>query len=117
MADFNSISGFSSAGPNPVPINRLGGYFRQSFGEPFVRAKALPIPRRVRMSAGWMRARPGHRPPLTEEDVRIHAWLWERLVALDYERHGFWPRVNRLFRAIGRFILWPFVGKEKFNTD
>jgi hypothetical protein len=104
MADFNRNSGFSSAGSNPVPINRLGEYFRHSLSEPFERAKALPTPRRVRMSAGCMRARPGHRPPLTEEDVRIHAWLWERLVAVDYERHGLWPRVNRLLRTIAHII-------------
>jgi hypothetical protein len=54
---------------------------------------------------------------LTEEDLRIHAWLNERLAAIHYERHGLWPRANRLFRAIARFMLWPFVGKERFNTD
>jgi hypothetical protein len=104
MADFNSITGFSSGGSTPVPINRLGEHFRHSFSEPFEGAKALHTPRRGRMRAGWMRARPGHRPPLTEEDVRIHAWLWERLVAVNYERHGLWPRVNRLLRTMIR--LW-----------
>jgi hypothetical protein len=117
MANFNSISRFLSGGSDPVPISRLSEYFRQSFGEPVERAKTLPTSRRVRLSAGRMRARPGHRPPLTEEDVRIHAWLWERLAALHYERHGLWPRVNRALRAIARFMLWPFVRIEKFNTD
>src|SRR5262245_38763008 len=33
--------------------------------------------------------------PLTEEDIRIHAQLNERLAALNYERHGLWPRIRR----------------------
>jgi hypothetical protein len=117
MTDFNRISRFSSGESNPAPIHRLADYFRHSFSEPFERAKATHRPQQVRISTGWTRARPGHRLPLTEEDLRIHAWLNERLAAIHYERHGLWPRANRLFRAIARFMLWPFVGKERFNTD
>ncbi len=40
--------------------------------------------------------RPAGRPPLTEEDVRFHVWLNQRLEALDYEWHGLWPRFRRL---------------------
>jgi hypothetical protein len=97
--------------------NRLAGYFRHSFSEPVERVATPPRTRQVHMSLGWTRARPGHRLPLTEEDMRIHAWLNERLAALDYERHGLWPRANRLLRAIARFMSWPFVRKERFNTD
>ena len=38
---------------------------------------------------------PAERPPLTEEDIRIHARLNERLAALHYERYGLWPRIRR----------------------
>jgi hypothetical protein len=45
------------------------------------------------------------RPPLSAEDVRIHAWLSERLAVLHYERHGLWPKLrrfrNRLMRWLG----------------
>jgi hypothetical protein len=114
MADFNRISRFSPGGSNPMPIHRLAEYFRHPINE---RATANHTPRQVRMSPGWTRARPGHRLPLTEEDVRIHAWLSERLAALHYERHGLWPRVNWLLRTIARFMLRPFVRKERFDTD
>jgi len=33
--------------------------------------------------------------PLTAEDIRIHAWLTQRQAAVDYERHGVWPRLRR----------------------
>jgi hypothetical protein len=42
------------------------------------------------------------------EDLRLHAWLTERLEAVSYERHGLWPNLrrflfgNRLVRWLGR---------------
>jgi hypothetical protein len=36
------------------------------------------------------------RPPLTEADIRIHAWLNERLAALHHQRHGLWSKIRRL---------------------
>jgi hypothetical protein len=110
MADFIMISLVSSEGSNFVPIHRLAEYF---VNEPLERAKAPHTPRQVRMSAGLTRARPGHRLPLTEERMRMHAWLNERLAALDYERHGLWPRAKRFFRAIVRRMLRPLVRKER----
>jgi hypothetical protein len=35
------------------------------------------------------------RPPLSDEDIRVHAWLIERLAVLHYERHGLWPKLRR----------------------
>ena len=67
--------------------------------------------------SGPMPARLGQRQPLTEEDIRIHAWINERLALLHYERYGLWPRANRLLRAVARLMLWPFVRKERFRTD
>jgi len=36
------------------------------------------------------------RPRLSAEDIRLHAWLNERLAVLHYERYGLWPRLRRL---------------------
>jgi hypothetical protein len=38
----------------------------------------------------------GDRPPLTAEDLRIHAWINQRLAALHRERHGLWAKVRRV---------------------
>jgi hypothetical protein len=116
MDDFNRTSRFSFGGSGPVPVNRLARYFSDTVSEPFEHANGPHRPRQVRMSAGWTRARPGHRQPLTEEDLRIHAWLNERLAVVHYERHGLWPRANRLFRAITRFLLRLLGHNERFNT-
>jgi predicted ATPase len=35
------------------------------------------------------------RSPLNAEDIRVHAWLMERLAVLHHERHGLWPRLRR----------------------
>jgi hypothetical protein len=116
MADFNRISRFSSGGSNLVPIHRLAEYLPHSFSEPFEQAKLAHTPRQARMSARGRWARPGQWRRLTEEDMGIHAWLNERLAVLRYERHGLWPRAKRLLRTIARFMLWPFVRKERFNS-
>jgi hypothetical protein len=36
------------------------------------------------------------RPPLTPEDLRIHAWINERLAAFHRERRGPWAKLRRL---------------------
>jgi hypothetical protein len=36
------------------------------------------------------------RPPLTAEDLRIHAWINERLAVLRRERQGLWAKVRWL---------------------
>jgi hypothetical protein len=117
MVDFNRISDFSSGGLNPVPINRVAEYFRHTLSEPFERAESPHKPRQVGMSPGRTSARFDHRLSLTEEDMLIHARLFVRLAAIRYESHGFWPRTKRLFHAIARIMLWPFVRKERFNSD
>jgi len=43
---------------------------------------------------------PGRAPPPTEEGIRIHAWLSDRLAALDRTRSGLWPRLVRFLRAM-----------------
>ena len=37
-----------------------------------------------------------YRPPLTAEDLRIHAWINERLAELHRERHGLWTKVRHI---------------------
>jgi hypothetical protein len=39
--------------------------------------------------------RSAYRPALSEEDIRIHAWLNERLAALHHERRGLWSKIGR----------------------
>jgi len=36
------------------------------------------------------------RPPLTDYDVRVHAWLTDRMRLLGHERHGLWAKLRRL---------------------
>jgi hypothetical protein len=117
MFDFNRISDFSSEGQNPVPIHRLTEYFRHTLSEPFESAESPHTPRQVGMSSGRTWARFDHRLSLTEEDMLIHARLFVRLAELRYESHGLWPKAKRLLRAIARIMLWPFVRKERFNSD
>jgi hypothetical protein len=45
------------------------------------------------------------RPRLRAEDIRLHAWLTERLAALHYERHGLWPKLRR-FLFGNRLVGW-----------
>jgi hypothetical protein len=45
------------------------------------------------------------RRPLSAKDIRLHAWLSERLAVLHYERHGVWPKVRR-FLFGNRLVRW-----------
>jgi hypothetical protein len=71
-----------NAGPRP---NRLRLYLEQ--------------PREATAPASWTGQGTGiksaDRSALTAEDIRIHAWLTERLMLLHHERRGFWPRLRR----------------------
>ncbi|MGH7174311.1 MAG: hypothetical protein ACRELF_09755 [Gemmataceae bacterium] len=40
-----------------------------------------------------------HQPSLTAEDLRVHAWINERLAMLHRERHGLWAKVCRFLLA------------------
>jgi hypothetical protein len=60
-----------------------------------------------RREGEWTNRWPTARPPLSAEDIRIHAWLSARLAMLSYERYGLWPKLrrflfgNRLARLLG----------------
>src|SRR5260370_42290311 len=48
---------------------------------------------RVRRENEGARRRSVARPPLSAEDLRIHAGLIERLAVVNYERYGLWPKL------------------------
>jgi len=50
---------------------------------------------RVRWEGARTSSSSAARPPLSAEDICIHAWLAERLALLHYERYGLWPRLRR----------------------
>jgi hypothetical protein len=90
-----------SLGSNPTPpVNRLAQRLlryldqhpevsREEFLHEAVRRE---IDRREGQGAT---RRPTTRTPLTAEDIRIHAWLSDRLEMLHYERYSLWPRLRR----------------------
>jgi hypothetical protein len=43
--------------------------------------------------------------PLSAADIRLHAWLSERLALLHRERHGLWSALRR-FLFGNRFARW-----------
>jgi hypothetical protein len=45
-----------------------------------------------------------YRPPLTAEDLRIHAWIDERLAVLHRERHGLWAKARRFLFGTGALL-------------
>jgi hypothetical protein len=55
------------------------------------------------------------RPPRTEADIRIHAWLHERLAALHRERHGLWPKLRR-FLFGHRLVRWLALERRPWLT-
>jgi len=78
----NANDRFPTAGFNPVPpVNRLAERVRHYFDQ-----------------------RPT-RPAPSAEDIRVHAWLTERLAMLAYERFGLWPRLRRFFFG-NRLVRW-----------
>jgi hypothetical protein len=111
MHGFNRISRFASEPLTHAPSHRE--HFRISLVQPFLGERARadnPGP------AVWTHVRAHHyRPALTEEDVRLHAWLNERLAALHHERHGFWPRVHRLLRAAAHFVSRRLQANQQFG--
>jgi hypothetical protein len=85
-----------------LPVNRLtervGYYFDR---DPETSRDEEAVPQEIH----WSEQREHHkdsrysstRRPPSAEDLRLHAWLTERLAELRYERHGLWPRLRRFF--------------------
>jgi hypothetical protein len=121
MVAANPNDRFPSGGSDPVPpVNRLRHAFDQHpevFREEFLpeavrRAIRLgeqwgtgngagPVRREGQGTGRWSTAR----PPRSAEDIRVHAWLLERLAAHHYERNGLWPRLRR-FLFGNRLVRW-----------
>ena len=100
------------------PTNRLAERVRQysdqhpevSRAELWLDAVPREIDARERLKRGLRTTsgrvtRRSSKPPVTAEDIRIHAWLTERLAVLHHERHGRWPRLRR-FLLGGRLVRW-----------
>jgi hypothetical protein len=129
MVPANPNDRLPSDGPDPVPpVNRLAqrlrhafdqhpGVFREEFLREAVRrdihlrgqkatGKGAGLGRREGQGANRWSPAP---PPLSAEDIRVHAWLLERQAVLHDERNGLWPRLrrflfgNRLVRWLGSF--------------
>jgi hypothetical protein len=103
----------SSAASNPLPpAGRLADRVRPYFARhPEVSPEEFllgAVGREIMLREGpGPSPRPADRPPLTEEDIRLHAWLNERLAALHRERHGLWPTIRRLLLGnwlVGRLV-------------
>jgi hypothetical protein len=74
----------------PVPhVNRVRYYFDLPSG--LAREKFLHIAT-------------GRQPP-SAKDIRLHAWLAERMAILHHERHGLWPKLRR-FLIGNRLVRW-----------
>jgi hypothetical protein len=72
---------------------------------------AGPVRRQGQRTNRWSTAR----PPLSAEDIRIHAWLTERLAVLHYERYGLWPKLRR-FLLGNRLVRWLGL-QRKMQSD
>jgi len=111
MVAANSNDRIPFVGSNHVPpVNRLAERVRHYFDQyPEVAREEFVLESR---REGTRTAR----PPLSAEDIRIHAWLIERLAIVHYERHGLWPKLRRflfgncLVRWLG--LLRPRTGDE-----
>jgi hypothetical protein len=108
--------GIASARFNPVPrVNRLAERVRYYFDRhPEASRKEFlleAVRREIHLREQREKPNRAGRPAPSAEDIRIHAWLNERLAALHYERHGLWPRVRRFFFGNRLGLLRPLPEK------
>ncbi len=119
MVAANPNDRIPSDGSNPVPpVNRLAERVRHYLAREKFLLEAVrreidfreqretengagPARREGEGTNRWSTAR----PPLSAEDIRLHAWLTERLAVLHYERYGLWPKLRR-FLFGNRLVRW-----------
>jgi hypothetical protein len=116
MVALNRNLRFSPAASNPsASVNPLAERVRRYLvrhpdvapGEFLLDAVRRELTRRESLGThSWSEGR----RPLTEEDIRLHAWLNERLAMLHRERHGLWPRMQRFFFG-NRLVRWLASGR------
>jgi hypothetical protein len=104
MVAANSNGRIPPGGFNTVPSpNRLPQRVRPSFDPYPEPAREKLLPKAVRREIAFRNQRETEnggglvRPPLSTEDLRLHARLTERLAVLHYQRYGLWPRLRRFF--------------------
>jgi hypothetical protein len=89
---------------NPNDRIRFGGFNSRPALHPPARRFRLGFDQptlRIREESWWSTAR----RPLSAEDIRVHAWLSQRLAVLHHERHGLWPKLRR-FLCGNRLVRW-----------
>jgi hypothetical protein len=101
MVAANPNGRLPSGGYDPMPaVNRLVQRVRHYLDRhpEISRAEFLleAVHREIDRREGQEATRTASDPRPTAEDIRIHAWLSDRLALLHYERHGLWPRLRRL---------------------
>jgi hypothetical protein len=56
--------------------------------------------------------------PVSAEEIRLHAWLMERLMLLHHERYGWWPRIRRFLfdsRPIRQLVQHSFGENDRLR--
>jgi hypothetical protein len=116
MVALNRNGRFSPAASNPnSPVNPMAERVRWYFvrhpevvPEDFLLdAVGRELARREGLGPNSWSA---NRSRLTEEDIRLHAWLNERLTALHRERHRLGPSMRRFFLG-NRLVRWLASGR------
>jgi hypothetical protein len=59
------------------------------------RRDTTPWPRAAHAGKTWTASPAAHQSPPAEEARRAEDLVAERLMALNYQRHGLWPRIQR----------------------
>ena len=126
MVAFNHDHHIPTSRSNPVPpVNRLAERVRHYFDqhpeaarEEFLlhalrmeihfreQREARKGPGTARREGGGTNRRLTTWPAISDEDIRIHAWVAERLALIHHERYGLWPRLRRLIfgNRVGRLL-------------
>jgi hypothetical protein len=92
-------------GSDPIPpVNRVRDYFEASRD-----GWEMPVSKQRQMGneRGYARSLGKRTAKQIAEEIRIHAWLIERMHVLHYEEHALWPRLRRFGSRLARFLGLP----------
>jgi hypothetical protein len=114
MVAANSNDRIPSARGNPaLAESRLAQRVRHYFEQQPEVAREEFLLEAVRRGIHFHNTGSAARPPLNAEDIRLHAWLSERLATLHYERLGLWSKLRRSL-SDNRLVLW--LGQLRSNV-